>query len=35
MLERSASRGNFALCTGNSVPEYYFAMIWDAQEYRQ
>ena len=40
MLERSATRGSFALGTGNSVPEYvpqenYFAMIWAALEYRQ
>jgi uroporphyrinogen decarboxylase len=40
MLERTASRGSFALGTGNSVPEYvpednYFAMIWAALECRQ
>ena len=39
MLERSVSRGSFALGTGNSVPEYvpddnYFAMIWAALEHR-
>jgi uroporphyrinogen decarboxylase len=39
MLERSASRGGYALGTGNSVPKYipdehYFAMISAATEAR-
>lgn len=39
MLERAASRGGYALGTGNSVPDYvpdagYFAMIAAAVEER-
>jgi uroporphyrinogen decarboxylase len=40
MLERSATRGGYALGTGNSVPEYvpvenYFAMITAATQGRE